>query len=551
VAATNFEVLDLTLPEGRQILYALTLSKDRVELAMARVLELALLRAKSCVIEKLYVDHDYLSSYARFYSRVFRQVPKWCHRLHFFACEAKDVDLWHLAPMEHEYLGFCVVRPLTTFKTGRTIFRPPNNDDGQEYHLAIHTHEMNIFGTPMSIRGAAFLEQDARAAACASAAIWMASIGYTRSIGLRPASSTEITEFGTAFDVSAGRVMPSEGLTTAQMLQALRQLGFDPVLYTGRVYGPDADVAKNSIYSYVESQIPVIVGIHFEGDPIGHAITAIGHTYDSNRIPKGTALPLQHGGALSFFRSSEWTDSFVVHDDQRGPLRRLRFLDASEYPPNHDPWNTGIPITPQNGALVELECGIAGLLDASDDFVPKSVRGQQVQRAVITYILVPLPPGVALRAEEAELKAAHWIRGFPLTLEETQREALNNELALSEIALRTYLRPSNQYKQDIFGRHEMNQLLRASYRETPLPKYVWITEVSRASWMSKQKPEERLMSGEILNDCSSNPYTLSYVAIHLPGWFSRSGPELGDPGSALSADTWELMPDAPYRHLHR
>lgn len=538
----HFRILDLAKKKGLRALYGVALASDRGDLAMLRTLEVALGHAKSAVVEDLYVDYEYESAYSKFYSRVFRKVDKWCQRIHFFSCSARELSLRDLTPHQKDYLGFSVVRPLSALKTGRTVLRPPiAHAKGLEFHLAVHDHQVNLAGTPLSIRGAAFIEQDTRTAACASAAIWMATVKYAPELGLRSLTSAEITELATTYDVSVGRAMPSEGLNTSQMLQALRAMGFDPIVYGAN----NLSAAKSALYSYVESQIPVIIGVRLDGDSVGHAVTAFGHSYDAKRKPNRVQVRFPDGEQVEFCRSSEWTDSFLVNDDQRGPYRRFRFLEPDEYPPDYDPLKKGKAATPEDTAIFEMDCGIVDIPGLKVKIPSDKVRG------VILYMLIPLPAGVSLRAEEAEVKSINWIRAFPHAIHAGPASKLRKELDRGHLVLRTYLRPSNQFKVDVFRRPGMNKVLKDSYRTLALPKYVWVTEVSRADYMAETSPAKRLMFGEILNDATANPHTDSYVAIHLPGWFSKTGPEQGDPDLALSADTWRVLKDEPYPHLTR
>jgi len=126
----------------------------------------------------------------------------------------------------------------------------------------------------LQVEGTPFIEQDQQVSACATAAIWAASACCFDRLGLGYFSTTEITEIATSTDIKSGRSFPSEGLAVSQMLWALRTMGYDPLLYEDFDY----ESAKHTIYTYVESGIPVICGIELtEGK---HAITIIGHTYN-------------------------------------------------------------------------------------------------------------------------------------------------------------------------------------------------------------------------------------------------------------------------------
>src|SRR5204863_7244610 len=87
--------------------------------------------AQTIVVEKRYVDGDYLEDFASYYVRCFKPYERQCKRLHFFslsitAAQFEQFVLGRLAnkdrkAIEDAYLGFCVARPLPNAIVGRTI----------------------------------------------------------------------------------------------------------------------------------------------------------------------------------------------------------------------------------------------------------------------------------------------------------------------------------------------------------------------------------------------------------------------------------------------
>jgi hypothetical protein len=68
------------------------------------------------------------------------------------------------------------------------------------------------------------------------------------------------------------------------------------------------------INRYVESGIPVIVGLQFPGQDVGHAIIATGHVL--RETPRNAALPPNPTQA-------EYCEAFYLNDDQIGPNIRV------------------------------------------------------------------------------------------------------------------------------------------------------------------------------------------------------------------------------------
>lgn len=542
-----FSVLNLKTNAGRRDLSRLLFSESRWGMSAQRIWDLMIAPvgagiALTAVVEKQYVDRDYSASYGRFYSRVFRSVEKWCKRIHFFEVPLTEADLRDPSSLAKQYLGCVVIRPLGTSIVGRTILRPGTVDPNLEYHLNAISNDVHLAGSTLSVRAAPFMEQDTRVAACASADLWMASEVLAKKVGNRTYSTAEITKFATTYDLSVGRAMPSEGLTDAQMVNALHSMGYDPILYGGL---PRLNVAQRAAYHYLESELPVIVSLNFVKEvsgklafqDVGHVLTLVGHKYEPTASPSAARLKLVGGKELVFYPSSGWVPEFVCHDDQRGPYRNLRFLTATEYTTKH-----------LKGASVANDLADKTFFEISTDTsspppIPVDNHG------IVLGLLVPLPQGVSLRAEEAERKAAYWVKYFPDLLAKKMREHLQNNLDYSKLVLRTYLTSSTAYKSRL-RTSGINPSVRDLLLGKPLPRWMWITEVSTIDRMSQPNALNRTMVGEVIIDSSANPATESYVVIHLPGVISTSVPEEGDLGKTLRF-VQEVDGDGEYSHLVR
>ena len=76
------------------------------------------LEAKTCVVEKSYIDKDYMIDYQKFYSRSFSKVLRFTRRIHFFSQEfsgmdfAKKLEQGKIGKIKKSYLGFAVVKPI-------------------------------------------------------------------------------------------------------------------------------------------------------------------------------------------------------------------------------------------------------------------------------------------------------------------------------------------------------------------------------------------------------------------------------------------------------
>nr|MDO8116160.1 hypothetical protein [Candidatus Sigynarchaeota archaeon] len=91
------------------------------------------------LVEKSYIDRDYLEDYTEYHLSSFPHYKKTCSRVHFFSLKQfKEHDLTRfetdfilvkdsplIKDMRENYIGFLVVKPLPCIFVGRTCLRPP------------------------------------------------------------------------------------------------------------------------------------------------------------------------------------------------------------------------------------------------------------------------------------------------------------------------------------------------------------------------------------------------------------------------------------------
>lgn len=331
-----------------------------------------------------------------------------------------------------------------------------------------------------------YIQQDARIIRCAQACL--ASVA--KFFGVEGLTGAKITELAQEMP-SGERSVPSRGLTVEQMGYTLKKMKRDPIIYdyTRTPEDPTVTVSQHReqiIYRYVESGIPVIIGIEAGGDM--HAIVAIGHTFtpDSWLAETGTVYYGQPKTGFLYHCCTNWIERFVVQDDNLGPYT----------------------------------------------LVPAFF----LQYAVCKLIIVPMPLSVFLTGEDAEMFAADLLSPqgaeFSKHLLGLQNEVidtvdkdtnfwleqLHKHASSNELVLRTYLRPTNDWISD--------QKKTESYPEyddlvssIPLPEHVWVVEVS---WPQIFRHERRIC-GEIVLDATAqvlddiHPLEQVWLWMHFPG----------------------------------
>ena len=540
----NFEILDLQQRHDLARLINLVLSPYQAGPAGLAVLDYVLRRGcVTVVVERQYVDRDHSRSYTRFYARSFRDLEKRATRLHFFARPIRRASLTSLSQPSTvaSYMGFCVLRPLGVPPIGRTVLKPLPTDPDSEFPITTGQFAVNIGGSSLKVQGAAFMEQDARVATCASAACWMSTTSMAARFGLPTYTTAEITDFATAYAVGE-RVMPSGGLTTDQIAEALRSMGYDPT--TLDVTSPAQGMEL--IYPYVESGIAPILLLQLVSGY--HAITAVGHTFDVKRQPAEPTGVLWEEGTIRVWRSWQWADALLVHDDQRGPYRRLELLDV-----DRERLRTEIQAiygdTPSfdidSPRLEEWHCPVR--IDCSLPYWEAAGIGGPSEIANLYGVIIPLPPGISLSALEAHVKVAGILR---IWYDGVAREVPE------DLYLRTYLTESNAFKERMARTQGLHPYARRMYLGKGMPRWLWVTDVGLRGEVLTPRISDQRIRGEILLDANSSPGLPDFVALHMPmgdgqGHLTTMRPRESDVEAALVRGGWLLLGDQSYLPLHR
>ncbi len=513
--------------------YFLATIKPELRLPASLIAEMVLphgsrsLGIHSAIVESDYVDRDSNVLYARLYARAFRDYPRRTVRLHFFSKPITSCkQLISEQILQDSYIGFCVLSASRPGDIGRTVLPPPKDKSEWLFVPAQGKYSINIGGAQLYARGTAFIQQDGRAAACASAATWMSASILAKQHGLASYSMTDITELGTRFSLPRGWGGSRSGLEVEQILWALHEMNYEPISHVVK----DSDIAKEVIYSYIESGIPPIL-IIFLPEPDGfHAVTAIGHTYSST-------IDITAITNKSINSVIPWCPCFLAHDDQNGPYLKFR-VDS----PNAQ--SKGKPTF---------------MLDESNSFPTK--HKQEIldwyRDASLYYIVAPLPPRHALRPEEATAKAKA-ILAQAFELFNPVLTNLGKKLPEPQI-YRTYFTSSNKFKSNITHdpmnkekkRRSMSLELAHWYRGSLYPRYIWVTELCGLEHRLNKNPDDLRIIADVTIDPTASPFSLDFVTLHLPHLFFRMPSAATSVSRALQNPIGFIKNDSPYQLLIR
>jgi len=403
-------------------------------------------------------DPDFIDEYEAVYSKQYRDMDRFCVRVHAFSqdsggpsnTEEAVLNFIDSAPAP-SYLGLVTLRPLRHAPIGATILV----DSPQARTLCKDRFPVHIAGNKFEVLGTPYLQQDNAAGACAQASIWMALRTLRRRYGSAAFSPAELTIAATRY-TAFNRVFPGrEGLTVEQMLAAIRATtGHDTLVIPLQERDPNTANTFTNPFSvverlqpYLESGIPVILLLKHPAG--GHAVVAVGlaaGASNNNNVPPG----------------------LVVHNDNKGPYRVLPFSEpGGGYALNH--------------------CVSA---------------------------LVPLPSGVLMPAKDAEKEAHNQLDFWRKALLKDQGK--RGLVASRHLWTRTYLCTRHAFREWAKLAGNLDPGVQRIYRATGMPPLVWVTEIHDPDIFDPADLSKATRLGEIVFDAAADALhgdALIYVRV--------------------------------------
>ena len=305
------------------------------------------LQCKSVVVERQYIDRDYMEDHSAFYARSLRGYENFCRRIHFFKLPVADAqksfrelvqtgattkDLaarrtaYRNACAEfsrNSYLGFSVIKPLGGTPVGRTVLVPfePGSADGFQYRFdCTREYQAHLLGVELTVRGLGFQQQDVGVSACATTALWSAVQKVRDFEDIGTATPAQITTLASQYALPFGRSMPSEeGLSVEQMCLATQALGVSPYL----MRAPNFVTARGILYAATASGFAsVLIMSNDADDKIYHAIAVAGM-----KVKAGHDKTLIEGKYAD--RAGDLA-GLIIHDDRIGPYLETNVVNIED-----------------------------------------------------------------------------------------------------------------------------------------------------------------------------------------------------------------------------
>lgn len=297
--------------------------------------------AVSILVEPNYFDRDYLDEFAAFYSKSAKGYLNICSRLHFFKSEFTknllDDSLGRLenSHLQNDYLGFIVLRPLSSAPFGRTVLSWYANHDQNSTRItpALREYTSNVVGISLKTLGIPWQQQDTGVSACATIALW--SMFHSAAFDANHSIPTTVEITQNALEASAGsRAFPSRGLTYPQICEAIFAQRLSPKIL-GFDTGFPVKLLASLCAANIRSGYPVLLIGRYVHEPaeVGHAICCIGfREREQEDSAPGSCITMD-----------DQTDIFYIHDDNIGPNVRCRLVEKDGFavlrtePPDYIP----------------------------------------------------------------------------------------------------------------------------------------------------------------------------------------------------------------------
>lgn len=449
--------------------------------AIHRIFAMAMCQgARSLVVEENPDEREYKAEFEGLFKNItpFRE-KKTPHRLHFFEGSIKNPQDIQSAT---GYLGYVDIRP-TPDRTvcwalldGRLVTGRNNN---YLFLTCCRRYTVKVAGRDFCVNAFPYMQQEGVAVRCAQASL--ATISDFLGCEISGPAFTDKTALDSP---SADRPLPSPGLTARQICIGIRAMSREPLLFDYTQLPADKRVllqAEQTIYSYVESGIPVLVGID---TPRGrHALVAIGHTFTPD-----SWMAEGEPGYYDFPKSGSsinWVRRIVVQDDNFGPytllpteiLRGICFLIAAPLPKH-----------------IYLEASDA--LESA-----KGICGPE-KHNLISHVYCEAEADLKKKGQEFSSQVMFW------------RNQLLSATRSEKLVLRPRLVTGAEFSACIQGvGGQTGEKMRDALSQICLPENVWRIELSWPEIFCHQ----RLCVGELVLD-ASHPLKLSFSLISQ-GWF--------------------------------
>ncbi len=438
--------------------------------------------------EQFYVDRYYRDSYYLYYASKYRQYSRFCKRIFLFKGIIEDIECCEEKDLEECFMGTMVIRPLVHGKIGRTLLNPFFFADKKAY-MRYATYEVVVLSKQLRIHAFPFSMQDGETTTCAEVTILNLIDYFSRKYqDYRIAFTSEV--FERVDQHGYERCLPTKGLKYSEISRVFSEVGFYPRLYSYRSFQNEYQFKRNMHY-YIESGIPVAVGIRRLNTNALHSITCIGHgekRLDELKIRSRIRVSYNNNKRrenvpIWVIDTADLYDEYIVMDDNKKPYTKYE-------------WEK-IPSSKASG-----DSKVNNSLFSRDRF--------SFGNAELINMMVPLSKRMFLEAEDA----------YDLFVDNLSRKdigiskwtGMNIGTLDNPLVMRIFLASSRHFRQArVKYFRDKNCSARFNYSSALFPKFVWVCEVyTIQSYLS---PEPSVIA-ELVIDATTSSHDRNSVIIY-------------------------------------
>ena len=476
------------------------------------------------LLERPYLDLEFWDSHTAFYGSSFSRYPVECERLHLFQGDEGKLDWLRKTLLaggseddvyanDLAYCGYMVLRPTPAFNVGRTaiVFDPrsgeclrkmgvdliPEEFDGRPFLKVAQPCVANLLSAHFVINAPEFIQQDPNLGHCATASLWVTTRAMARRFGTNQYLYGTITRQAIGgwnrdrdVNIVYDPTNMDSGLSVSEMRNALAATGANSLL-TLPAAGEDASVAfgrmSHEIYSFIESELPVLLCLENLAGDAGHVVAAVGHGLPA-QVNFRKCLPASRivdpDGSRRIkdrhYTVSGFVKVYYAHDDGYGPYNRIVLVGQDE--------RDGDPV-------VRVKVGHEG------------------RECFLRQAMIPIPRQVRAYATPPLAELLDYFERCPYAQKVDSKQGV--------FVWRSLLVEGTSFKQSV-TRRGYSDTLKAWYAQLHLPKYVWLYEACFVpseyveSWVAKSSWEEesrgRIIVGEYLYDATCPSYDVRLIA---------------------------------------
>ena len=287
-------------------------------------------------LSNYYVDRFYRDSYYIYYASKLSQYSRFCKRIFLFKgiISTEEFEKSIEKTLEKRFMGTMVIRPLSHGKIGRSLLNPYYFADRKSfmryaiYNVVVLSKQLRVYAFPFSM-------QDGETTTCAEVTILNLIDYFSRKYqDYKIALPSEVFERVDRHGYE--RSLPTKGLKYSEISRVFSEIGFYPRLYSALSFQNEYQFKRNMHY-YIESGIPVAVGIQSIDTKALHSITCIGH--GEKRLDEETMkrrVRVSYNGKIDndpiwIIDTADLYDEYIVMDDGKSPYSKYAWKKINEY----------------------------------------------------------------------------------------------------------------------------------------------------------------------------------------------------------------------------